>query len=298
MRIDPLIKKILLLSISIAIIIGSGGVTYWLLNVYYKPVTVQERFIKIGDKVDVDYIGYYPDTGLIFDTSMYSVASNNDSYPKAPDFSFRGETEYTFLKVYVGSASGGNVEGYGQMIEGFWKALIGLKKGDTRTVLVPPELGYGEKNPELIKKIPIIEEIPIKVVVTTEQFSSTFSVSPVINGYYKHPFWKWNVTIFSIFGNEVIYLNQPEYGSILNAYGWKSKIISIDSSANNGDGVIKVQHELHDYDAYRVKGIDQTKTPFYVIKVDKQNGTITIDYNKQTTGRNIAFTITVRDIKK
>ena len=36
-----------------------------------------------------------------------------------------------------------------QIVEGLENALVGLKVGDKKKVVVPPELGYGELNPEL-----------------------------------------------------------------------------------------------------------------------------------------------------
>src|SRR5213594_2282885 len=36
-----------------------------------------------GDHVQVDYVGTFSDTGLVFDTSLQSVAVDNASYPKA-----------------------------------------------------------------------------------------------------------------------------------------------------------------------------------------------------------------------
>ncbi len=41
-----------------------------------------------GDQVQVDYIGTFSDTGLVFDTSLRSVAVDNASYPKAFMFSW------------------------------------------------------------------------------------------------------------------------------------------------------------------------------------------------------------------
>jgi len=45
------------------------------------------------------------------------------------------------------------LHGYGQIVPGLERALEGLSKGDGRSVLVPPELGYGEYDPEGILEV-------------------------------------------------------------------------------------------------------------------------------------------------
>lgn len=42
--------------------------------------------------------------------------------------------------------------GKGELIEGFEKAVIGMKKGETRTIIVPPEEAYGDYDEDLRKE--------------------------------------------------------------------------------------------------------------------------------------------------
>lgn len=44
--------------------------------------------------------------------------------------------------------------GAGQLIQGFDDAVKGLDEGETATIEVPPEKGYGERNPEMIQELP------------------------------------------------------------------------------------------------------------------------------------------------
>jgi len=79
--------------------------------------------IKKGDKVKVDYVGSL-ENGKVFDSSIK-----------------RGRP----LEVVAGS---------GQLIKGFDDALIGMSKGETKTVTIPPEQAYGSRNPELVRDFP------------------------------------------------------------------------------------------------------------------------------------------------
>jgi FKBP-type peptidyl-prolyl cis-trans isomerase SlyD len=45
------------------------------------------------------------------------------------------------------------LHGYGQIVPGLERALEGLSKGDGRSVVVPPALGYGEYDPEAVVEV-------------------------------------------------------------------------------------------------------------------------------------------------
>lgn len=90
------------------------------------------KAVKIGDTISVDYTGKLQ-TGKVFDTSQ-------------------GQDP---LKFTVGS---------GMLIKGFDQAVIGMKKGEKKTVVIEPEEGYGLRNEELYVDIPRLhfpEEIPL-----------------------------------------------------------------------------------------------------------------------------------------
>jgi peptidylprolyl isomerase len=71
-----------------------------------------------GDKVKVHYTGTLKD-GTVFDSSQ-------------------GRDPLAFTV------------GAGQMIEGFDKAVVGMKLGETKTVTIPAAQAYGEKDPNLL----------------------------------------------------------------------------------------------------------------------------------------------------
>jgi len=79
--------------------------------------------IKEGDKIKVHYIGTLKD-GTEFDNSHK-----------------RG----TPLEYTVGS---------GEIIKGFDEAVIGLKIGDKKEIDLTPDKAYGDRNDQLVQKIP------------------------------------------------------------------------------------------------------------------------------------------------
>ncbi|MCD6236873.1 MAG: FKBP-type peptidyl-prolyl cis-trans isomerase, partial [Thermoplasmata archaeon] len=109
---------------------------------YLKYVQTPENVVEEGDCVVVNYIGKYASNGTVFDTSYESVAKENGIYD--------ANRTYEPLKIFVDSSgTKAPPSGYenfsSSMIEGFMEGLIGMKEGETKTVTIPPEKGYGVK---------------------------------------------------------------------------------------------------------------------------------------------------------
>jgi peptidylprolyl isomerase len=77
--------------------------------------------VKTGDTVKVHYTGKL-DSGEVFDSSE------------------EGEP----LSFTVGE---------GQVIEGFEQALIGMKVGESKEIIIPPAQAYGERDEDLVQRI-------------------------------------------------------------------------------------------------------------------------------------------------
>ena len=82
---------------------------------------LEGRVVAAGDQVRVNYIGRFAD-GSIFDSS-------------------EGQDPLEFTV------------GAGQVIDGFDQAVIGLKPGESRKVVVSPEDGYGGHLPEMVAEV-------------------------------------------------------------------------------------------------------------------------------------------------
>jgi len=81
------------------------------------------KIVAKGDKVKVDYTGTFDD-GTVFD------ASEKHGQP---------------LEFEAGS---------GQVIKGFDDAVMGMKKGEEKRIVIPAAEAYGEVKAELCKKVP------------------------------------------------------------------------------------------------------------------------------------------------
>jgi peptidylprolyl isomerase len=110
-----------------------------------------EKKVTNGDKVKVHYTGKYED-GTVFDSS-----NNRDP-----------------LDVEVGAA---------QVIKGFEDALMGMEKGDKKTITITPDQGYGPYDPALVIEMPnanipedITPEIGMKLRLSGDKEQSVMVV--------------------------------------------------------------------------------------------------------------------------
>ncbi|MFP4111776.1 MAG: peptidylprolyl isomerase [Candidatus Woesearchaeota archaeon] len=79
--------------------------------------------VKKGDKIKVEYTGKLED-GTVFDSS--------EKHGKPLEFTV----------------------GEGKLIKGFDEAVVGMEKDQQKQVKIAPENAYGQKNPQLMSKIP------------------------------------------------------------------------------------------------------------------------------------------------
>jgi len=94
--------------------------------------------IETDDTVVIEYVGRFPD-GSVFDTSRYEVAAEHG----LADAQESDEDDYSSLSFGVGE---------GEVIEGLEEGVIGLEAGDTETITIPPEKGYGEFDDERVRE--------------------------------------------------------------------------------------------------------------------------------------------------
>ncbi len=108
------------------------------------------------------------------------------------------------LDTSQGSAPMPFVEGAGQIIEGLEEQLLQLTAGEKRAVVVPPERAYGEREADLVQKVPKAR-LPVSDVKVGDQFQTgPDRHAPV-------------VTVMAIEGDEVLLdANHPLAGQTLH----------------------------------------------------------------------------------
>jgi len=276
------------------LLVGTGLIGYSAYGYFTAARGTVPLTVQTGDQVLINYTGQYSN-GLIFDTSMLQVASNNVTYPKAPEFTWRGASNYKPLNV----TSVGN----GQIIAGLVDGIIGMGANSTRTVVVPPSLGYGQLNNSSLVYLPVYQNITMIHTITSSQFTSKFGFTPATGYVFRDPFWGWNVTVLGLGNGTVTYEYEPLPGMTLFPYtmnstvvygmkGWPVRVVSVNSAADNGSGLIEVRNEVSPSMALAVGGILQNGSKFVLWSLNT-NRTVTLDTGNPVAGRTLIFTVTV-----
>lgn len=278
----------------VLLVIGAGLVSYYAYGYFTASRAKAPLSVLAGDEVYVNYTGQFTNH-LVFDTSMLSVAQNNATFPKAPGFTWRGASAYKPLHIT-------NV-GSGQVIKGFDEALIGMTANQTKSVLIPPSLGYGPINTSLLSYLPLYQNISMVHTLTAATFQSDFGQSPYVGLVIRDPFWGWNLQVLSSGNGTATYQYQPVAGMLVYPYtlnsssvagltGFPVKVLSISSSANNGTGLISIKNEITSSMVNTVGGKSPTGAHFIIYGINS-NGTATLNFNQPVVGRYLLFTLTV-----
>ncbi|MEW5936990.1 MAG: FKBP-type peptidyl-prolyl cis-trans isomerase [Candidatus Thermoplasmatota archaeon] len=273
--------------LALAVLVGSTTAAYvYVVRAPQQPAELPTLVVAVGDSVSVHYIGMFED-GRVFDTSMESVASDDAAYPKA--LSFQKRESYTPLNFTVGA---------GQMINGFDQGVRGMHVGQTKTIRVSPEDGYGSPDPTRIIVRPLREQVSVlETTLNASAFQSLYNVSAVPGVRVVHKDWHWNATVYFVDGitTMVTLKNEPSPGEVVRMGSWTFNVRSIDEAAHGGRGIITIDHLLTPEDVGRIGGRDDMGE-YRLTEVDLDAGTFTLDYNPEVAGRTLIFRVTVLSI--
>jgi len=254
-----------------------------------KDAFVVER----GDEVSVDYIGTFID-GRVFDTNIQSVGTDEKNYTKS--VTFNSDKSYSPLTFVVGA---------GSMVTGFEEGVMGMKKGETRSITVPSDKGYGEADGSLIYTLPVVDTVPLYQSLDRAEFDANYSQEVAMTGVTtSHHFWGWPVTIVSLDNETVTIENNPVHGENYKGFSWNTTITEISSET----GEITLKHvvgtSLADEDSIitpeSFRKYDNSLPPSANDKgtVWVENNEILIDFNREVVGKILIFEVTIKTLKK
>jgi FKBP-type peptidyl-prolyl cis-trans isomerase 2 len=245
-----------------------------------------------GDFVSVNYRGYFPDNLRTFDTSLESVAKDNATFPKAASFTYRSGQPYEPLTFELGCTSGS-----GCPLAAFQNAVRGLRAGEFRNFELTPTEAYGPANPAKIHLRNLTEDVVATEAMDSTAFQQRYGEGPVDGSTVPDSDWGWNVTVH-VSGNIVTVRHSPVVGQTVTVAGkWQARVLSIDDGANEGLGLVRVEHFLRASDVRAFVASDRSGN-FLVTAVDPLAQTFTTDYNSEVIGRNLSFSITLVSIQK
>jgi FKBP-type peptidyl-prolyl cis-trans isomerase 2 len=296
----------ILMVVLVVVVLAVAGAAAVLVYEYNKPKAASPVLtIAAGDNVTVNYIGEFgsgAQTGRVFDTSLYSVAQNNQSYAKSLEYQSRGPvTAYTPLAVHVGAgapASGytiGNLT-FNTVVTGFWQGLIGIAGNQSRTIIVPPNLGYGPLNASCLGTSPLVYSVPVLTYVSVQEFGVLYpGVDATVGQVFSDPTYGWSDSVFAVNSTTIAVQALPTSGETTHPNGLPFVVSSLNATS------ITLSSRLTPSDAGLVLGQLTSgslcgKTKFIVSAVDPAAGTFTENFNPEVQGETLDFFVTVVDI--
>lgn len=264
---------------------------------------VDQKTVKSGNTISIDYILKLQD-GKVFDTSIESVAKENNVYN--PDRSYK---PYQFTV------------GRNETIKGIDEGVIGMKVGDTKTLEIPPEKGYGDVDPKLIHVIPIVQDIPAtrnytKIIeIPANQFNRTFGKEPKIGDTVVYPETNIHFTIQNIASNVSLLFNQTVgYTIWFSGAAWNETIIKIDDKNVTTKADVKKNEivqlqgaawnstviDVNENITLRHNAIPDTsiQNMFEVVRVHFNETSVILDRNPELAGKTLIFNVTLRSINE
>ena len=232
--------------------------------------------VSFGNNLQVDYIGYLSDH-TVFDTSVREVGSQL-AIPKAPMFQSPVENQYQPLAFQ---------QGKGQMIKGFDSGVLGMQVGQSRTLRIEPKDGYGIFE---TVRIDLTESFPMMRNITPLCFTQTYGEEAELNKVVVEPFWGWQVHVLAVSVGAVTVLTLPEPNQVSMPYGWESKVIEVNGSADGGAGRITVRH-------YPAAGVNATYHAMPAQLTAMTSSYAELTYNKGATTNALALEVLYFSVK-
>ncbi len=297
-----------LLAVVIVSASGAGAYLY-----YHSKISPGHGLlsVEVGDNVTVIYIGYFgtgPQKGTIFDTSLWSVA-NNSNLKKSLEFTNRGgPSQYTPLPVHVGPStpSGGYVIGnltFGGVVTGFWQGLVGMTGNVSKSISIPPNLGYGNGDPACYTNHPLAYTIPTTSRIALSTFQTDYPTIVAATGtQFTDSQYGWNDFIISANASWVVLQYLPALGQLTHPYGFAEQVTNI-STAGGEVGSITLNTLLNPNQAGLVLGkLPSSATPvcsssqFIITTSNLGTNTQVWNFNAEVDGQTLAFTVTIVNI--
>jgi len=296
----------ILFVVLVVVVLIVAGVGALLLYEYNKPKTAAPVLtVKEGDNLTVNYIGEFgsgAQVGRVFDTSFYSVASNNLSYPKSLEYSPRASlAAYIPLAVHVGPntpQSGytvGNLT-FNGVVTGFWQGLVGLAGNRTATIVVPPDLGYGPVNQSCVRTAPMTFTVPVVWSVPLSEFSALYPNGTATDGaVFADPTYGWNDSVFAVNETTVTLIVSTSVGAQSSPDGLPFVVSALNATAVTLTSTLASSNAGLVLGHVSGSGVCGSKK-FIVSAVDLGTGTLTENFNPEVQGETLDFIVTVVDI--
>lgn len=217
-----------------------------------------------GDSVEVDYT-VRVENGSVYDTTLESVAREAGIY--------KSTIRYRPFNFTLGK---------GDVIDGFDEAVRGMRIGEEKTVLIPPEKAYGDYDPTLIQAVPRIYALPRVESVPLSDFLQAY---PDFNFTENETILvsSWNATILAVTNESVLLRHDPPLNHTIETGKWPETVINLTDT----EVILRRNPEVNKL----YMTTDATGTPMLATIRTLAGDYFMLDYNPPLAGHTLNFTI-------
>ncbi len=230
-----------------------------------KPLTVEA-----GDQVTIEYTGSTLGSNLVFDTSSEAIA-RDPGIEKVPWFKLRDK--YEPLVFTVGS---------GQLLPAFEKGIIGAEVGSKKTLVLPPEEAYGERNESRVLAIDKVAIVPLVFDLPLGVFEAGTGKKSIPNETVQLRYWP--ARVINVTDDSVTLQNLPVNGTMVETAYAPAKI-----TFNSTHIIMELKPP---------KEILYNTRFGPAIAIAENQTTVLLDYNHPLAGKTVVFDIAVKNITK
>ena len=233
-----------------------------------KEKPINELVVQNGDYISVDYIAKL-ENGEVFDTTIKEIGEN----ASIPKVEWYNRSSYGSLNFTIG---------FKRYI--FEDYLLGMKIGEKKTIVIPPEKAYGNRSKELVVVTPRFTIFPKVMGFPIYEFIRGTKTVPEVNKTVELKYWKVKVLRIDEENESVVVEHLVENNSIIPI-----PLGSLKIRLNNSYVIAELEPIVN-----RTIKINNG-----FAKVTDVNEThITIDYNHPLAGKKLIYEIIIRDIKR
>ncbi len=236
--------------------------------VSHQEKPTEELVVQEGDYVSLDYVGKL-ENGEVFDTTIREIGENA-SIPKVEWYS---RSSYAPLNFTIGF--------HRYMFEDY---LIGMKKGERKTIVIPPEKAYGNRSDELIVSTPRIVSFPRVMIFPIYEFIHGAGVMPEVNKTVRLRYWDARILKIDEENESIVVEHLVKNNSVIS-----TPLGNLTVRLNESCIVTELEPIVN-----KTISIDNE----FAKVIDVNETYITIDYNHPLAGKKLIFEVIIRDIKR
>jgi FKBP-type peptidyl-prolyl cis-trans isomerase 2 len=263
-------KKALIPLISLILILGCLGSEPAETDLISPTTTeiVHNEFPEVGDVVKINYI--MKDEGVVVDTTYGEIAR------KSPD------SELISAIHPFGFEPSSFIVGSGHINPEFSTAVITMRLGAKKTIVLPPEKSVGgPRNEDLIQVMERFTSAPREEVISTPQFQSIFGTTPEKGK--KIELQYWNSTVTEVDNESTILRHDPKNSSLFE-FPSGNLTIEFNETTIVMEFIPKINQTAIANDGRYVTILNSNKTH------------MTVDYNHHLAGKTLEVEIVLEEI--